>query len=175
MTDTATTSGVLPATYRTIVYPSATVRPVPSFVFTPPEGWVVDEAPDALVVVRTPQQVDGFWINAILSHDRVAATVDLEAAAKATWSRILRDSPGATADMERVARFGTNIVYLRGVELDAPQSGRRLAQLHALFLGPKVDGSKTADFFQFVVTCPAERMPDLGAGFVEMIASFRFV
>ena len=33
----------------------------------------------------------------------------------------------------------------------------------------------TADFFQFVVTCPAERMPDLGAGFVEMIASFRFV
>jgi hypothetical protein len=175
MSDTATTPEIRPATARAVVYPSRTVRSVPSFVFLGPEGWIVDEAPDALIVVRAPQPVDGFWLNAILSHDRVAASVDLEAAAKATWARVLRDSPNAKAEFERVARFGDNIVYLRGVELDAPQSGRKLGQIHALFMAPKEQGRKTADLFQFVITSPAELMPQLGPGFVEMIASFRFV
>jgi hypothetical protein len=175
MSDTATTPTVRPDTARAIVFPSTTVPGVPSFVFLGPEGWIVDEAPNALVVLRSPQEVEGFWLNAILTHDRVAASVGLDDAAKATWARVLGDTPNAKAEMERVARFGSNVVYLRGVELDAPQSGRKLAQIHAIFLAPKVDGRKTADLFQFIITTPAEVMPQLSADFVEMIASFRFV
>lgn len=175
MSDTATTPEVRPSVRRAVVYPSSQVRPVPSFLFNAPEGWVVDEAPDALVVVRTPVEVDGFWINAILSHDRVAASVDLDTVAKATWARITNETPSATVNLERIARFGDNVVYLRGVQLDAPQSGRQLAQLHALFFAPREAGRKTADFFQFIVTAPADKMAELGPGFIETIASFRFL
>ena len=159
---------------RVVVYPSATLRSVPSFLFAVPAGWAVDEAPDALAVVRTPEQVDGFWVNAIISHDRVAATVDLEGAAKATWGRIARESPGATTSLERIARFGENVVYLRGVEINAPQSGRALAQLQALFFAPPVEEAKTHDFFQIIATSPAERMPNFGPVFVALVSSFQF-
>lgn len=156
------------------VYPSSTLRPVPSFVFAVPAGWELDEAPNALAVVRTPQQVDDFWVNAIISHDRVARTVDLDAAAKATWARIQQETPSASVSMERVARFGANVVYLRGVELEAPQSGRKLAQLHALLFAPPVEGAKTADFFQIIATAPFDRMPNFGPVFVALISSFQF-
>jgi hypothetical protein len=144
-------------------------------VFLAPPGWVADEAPGALVVVRAPQEVDGFWLNAILSHDRVGADVDLAKAAAALWTRIQRESPGAKVESERVARFGNNVVHLRGIELSAPRSGRALAQLQAIFLAPPVTGRKTTDLFQFVITTPVESMPRLGPGFIEMIASFHFV
>jgi hypothetical protein len=157
------------------VYPSARLRPVPPFVFAVPKGWVLDEAPDALAVVRTPQQVEGFWVNALITSDRVAASVDLEAATKATWARVQRESPGATVGMERVARFGKNDVYLRGIELEAPQSKRKLAQIQALFLAPPVEGARTTDVFQIIGTSPSEVMQSFGPVFVALIASFEFV
>ena len=163
------------ATTRTVVYPSAEVPGVPAFVFAAPDGWVLDEAPDAICVVRSPEQVDDFWLNAVISHDRVARTVDLEQAAKATWARIVAESPSASVNMERIARFGDNVVYLRGVQLDAPKSGRPLAQLHALFFAPAAEGRATSDLFQIIATSPATVMGRIGAGLVEMIASFRFV
>ena len=163
------------ATDRTVVHPSAEVPGVPAFLFSAPEGWVLDEAPGAVCVVRSPAQVDDFWLNAVISHDRVARTVDLEQAAKATWARIVAESPSATVTMERIARFGDNVVYLRGVQVAAPRSGRALAQLHALFFAPRPEWRATADLFQIIATSPADVMGDIGAGLVEMIASFRFV
>jgi hypothetical protein len=161
-------------TSRLAVHPSSAIRPVPSFVFSVPEGWILDEAPDALVVVRTPEEVDGFWINAILSHDRVPRSVDYKVAAKATWDRLVASSPDAKVTMERLARFGTNVVYLRGVELSAPSSHRALAQLQALFFAPVHEEGKTVDFFQFIATTPDPLMETYGPSFLEMIGSFRF-
>lgn len=159
---------------RVVMYPSPSLRAVPSFMFAVPAGWVVDEAPDAIAVVHTPEQVDGFWVNATVSHDRVAGAVDLDTAAKATWARISRETPDAKLSMERVARFGANVVYLRGVELKAPQSGRPLAQLQALLLAPSADGAKTKDFFQIICTSPPDLMPGMGPVFVALISSFQF-
>lgn len=159
---------------RLAVFPGRMIRPVPSFVFTVPRGWVLDEAPDALAVVRTPKEVDGFWVNALLSHDRVARAVDFKVAAKSTWNQIKRSSPDAEVEMERLVRFGTNIVYLRGVKLAAPKSGRALNQLQALFFAPVSEGGKTVDFFQFLCTAPEELMENFGSPFIEMIGSFRF-
>lgn len=159
---------------RMVIHPGPLVKGIPGFVFTVPQGWVLDEAPDALAVVRTPEQVDGFWVNAILSHDRVPRSVDFKQAAATTWARIQASSPDATITMERMARFGTNILYLRGVELKAPQSGRDLAQLHALFFAPATDKGKTVDAFQLVATAPVELMNRFGPGFMEIIGSFRF-
>jgi hypothetical protein len=161
-------------TARLVVYPSAMIRPIPGFVFSVPQGWVLDEAPDALAVVRTPEEVDGFWVNAILSHDRVARAVDFKSAAQATWARLAQSSPDAKVADERLARFGTNVVYLRGVDLKAPKTGRDLSQLQALFFAPAEGEGKTVDFFQFISTAPAEHMDRFGPAFMEMIGSFRF-
>lgn len=174
MSDTGTASTATSADARVVVYPSATLRPIPSFVFAVPSGWVLDEVPDALAVLRTPEQVDDFWINATISHDRVGRAVDLEKAAQATWARIQRESPSAQASMEKMARFGSNVVYLRGIELEAPQSNRPLAQLQALFFAPPVEGAKTADFFQIICTAPPAQMPAFGPVFVGVISSFQF-
>jgi hypothetical protein len=76
--------------------------------------------------------------------------------------------------MERLARFGANVVYLRGVELTAPKSNRPLAQLQALFFAPAREGGKTVDFFQFIATTPEPLMERLGPAFLEMIGSLRF-
>lgn len=176
MTDTATpTTSARTAGYQVVIHPSRSVRPVPSFVFAASDGWVVDEAPGALCAVRASEPVEGFWNNALLTHDRVAKAVDLQAAATASWGRLKADTPSAEVKMERVARFGENIVYLRGVELDAPQSGKRLAQLHALMFAPSDDDAKTTDLFQLVATSTAEQMDDVGKSFIEMVASFRFL
>jgi hypothetical protein len=161
-------------TARIAVYPSAEIKPVPSFIFSMPAGWVLDDAADALVVARTAEQVGDFWINAILSHQRVPRSVDFKQAAQSTWARLQRTSPSAEVTMERLARFGTNIVYLRGVELEAPNNGRVLAQLHALFFAPANDEGKTVDFFQLVATCPKDVMEQYGPAFIELVGSFRF-
>jgi hypothetical protein len=167
-TESATTG------HQVVVFPSRLVRPVPPFVFATPPGWVVDEAPGAVLAVRAEAAVDDFWSNALLLHDRVAGAVDLQAAATASWGRLVADAPSATLKMERVAKFGDNVVYLRGVELDAAQSGRRLAQLHALFFAPAPTGAKTADLLQFVATSTTDHMGEVGQLFVDMIATFRF-
>jgi hypothetical protein len=170
--DTATPQS---PTSRIVVYPSQMLRPVPSFMFSVPQGWVLDEAPDALAVVRSPKEVDGFWVNAILSHDRVPRSVDFKQAAQVTFAKLLKSSPEAKATMERLARFGNNVVYLRGVEMPAPKSGRLLAQIHGLFFAPAEGEGKTVDFFQFTATAPADLMGRFSNAFVEMISSFRFV
>ena len=173
--DQASTMTDAPSSEPSIaVYPSSRLRPVPGFVFAVPAGWVLGEAPDALAVVRTPVAVNDFWVNALVSHDRVAASVDLEAAAKATSARIAKESPGATVDMERVARFGDNVAYLRGIQFPAPEGGRALAQLHGLFLAPAGPDALTHDVFQVIGTAPVEVMPTFGAVFVALIASFQF-
>lgn len=164
-------------TSRVVAYPSKLIRGIPNFVFSVPLGWVLDEAPDALAVVRTPEEIDGFWVNAILSHDRVPRSVDFKQAAQYTFKRLQQGAPDATATMERLARFGSNVVYLRGVEMSAPKTGRALGQLHALFFAPvdPDDKGKTVDFFQFIATAPADQMNRFGPAFVELISSFRFV
>jgi hypothetical protein len=174
-TKTAPTPPKPTATSQIAAYPSRLIKPIPSFLFAVPRGFVVDEAPDALCVVRAPKEVDGFWINAILSHDRVPRSVDFKQAAQITFARMKRSSPDATATMERLARFGANVVYLRGVEMKAPKTGRGLAQVQALFFAPANDKGKTVDFFQFIATAPSELMPRFGKAFVEMISSFKFV
>jgi hypothetical protein len=176
MTDTIETPTSAPTTgYQVVIHPSRIVRPVPAFVFAAPDSWVVDEAPGAVLAVRASAPVNDFWDNALLTHDRVAKAVDLQAAATASWGRLKADAPSAEVKMERVARFGDNIVYLRGVQLAAPRSGRPLAQLHALFFAPLAEDRATSDLFQVIATSPADVMGRIGAGLVEMIASFRFV
>lgn len=170
------TQPVRPAelTARVAVFPSEAIRPVPPFLFSVPDGWVLDEGPDALVVAHTPTEVDGFWVNLMVGHDRVARAIDHKAAAQATWARLVNASPGATVTMERMVRFEDRVTYLRAVELPAPKSGRALAQLQALFFAPAPEAAKTQDLFQLIGTCPADQAERWGKDFLEIIGSFRF-
>lgn len=157
-------------------YPSATIPGIPRFVFAVPEGWVIDSAPGTLCVVRQAvADSDGFWVNAIIRHDTVARSVDFERVAKATWAKLKRSTPSAVDHGERIARFGDNVVYLRGVDLDGPM-GRPLSQVQGMFFAPVTGGGKLVDFFQIIGT--AQRDGSVQANmnaFVEVISSFRFV
>jgi len=157
---------------RAVTYPGKLLKGIPSFVFTPPLGWVLDEAPGAIGVVRLPREVDGFWVNAMLSHDRVGRTVDFQAVAKATFAAAERTSQELTLIEEKLARFGSLVMYLRAMELTADE--RRLGQIHAIFFAPVSEGGKTVDMFQFVLTAPAGAMGGIAVPFMEMLSTFRF-
>jgi len=156
------------------VYPSRSIRPIPSFMFSVPDGWILDEGPDSLAVVRTPEAVDGFLPNAILGHDRVPRSVDLQRAAEVTWAKLVKQRPDAEVKTEKVANFDGLLVYLRGVEMPSPNDGRQLGQLHALFFAPALEVGKTTDLFQWVCTSLVDQQERVGHAFVELIASFRF-
>ena len=158
------------------VHPSTMIPGIPRFIFAVPSGWVIDEAPGALCVVRQPgADDDGFWVNAIIGHDKVGRGVDFERAAKATWAKLKRSTPSAVDNGERLARFGNNVVYLRGVNLDGP-TGRPLAQIQAQFFAPTTEGGKLVDFFQIVGTTQRdETVQATMSVFIELISSFRFV
>jgi hypothetical protein len=161
-------------TARIASHPSAMIPGIPRFVFSVPEGWVVDEAPSALCAVRRSDDDDGFWSNAIIRHDSIPREVDFERAAKITWAKLKREVPSATEHGERLMRFGTRVVYTRGVEMPGP-GGRRLAQLQALFFAPVSEAGKVVDFFQIVGTTTVDdNTPKDMDAFVEIIASFRF-
>ncbi|MFL6089273.1 MAG: hypothetical protein ACJ71Z_03940 [Aeromicrobium sp.] len=159
---------------RLATFPSEQIRPIPSFVFAVPRGWVIDDAPDALTVIRTPEELDGFWPNLVLSHDKVARTTDLEQAAKVTWAKIKSQCPDAEIDMQKLVKFNDLPMYLRGCTMSAPQSGRKLAQLHALFLAPVKGKGRTMDLFQFTATCPEDHTERAAPIFLDAISSFRF-
>lgn len=164
-----------PVADRLAVFPSKAIKPIPSFVLTVPPGWILDEAPDALTVVRPREPDDGFWVNAMVTTDRVPRALDFEKAAQITFARIQRECPDVEIQLEKMARFGSLITYLRGMELTSPRSKRRLAQVHALFFAPVSDRGKTVDMFQVVGTCPAESAGRYAPRFVEIVGSFRFV
>ncbi len=157
-------------------YPSATIPGIPGFVFAVPDGWVLDEAPGALCVVRQPDaDANGFWVNAIIRHDTVARSVDFERVAKATWAKLKKSTPSAVDNGERIARFGDNVVYLRGVNLDGP-TGRPLAQVQGMFFAPVSGVGKLVDFFQIIGTTPRDKSVEANMkAFVDLISSFRFV
>lgn len=163
-------------TSRIAVHPSSMVPGIPQFVFAVPDGWVIDEAPGALCVVRQPAvDDDGFWVNAIIRHDKVPRAVDFERAAKVTWAKLKKSTPSATDNGERLARFGSNVVYLRGVNLDGP-NGRPLAQIQAMFFAPVTEGGKLVDFFQIVGTSQRDESVQANMDvFIELISGFRFV
>lgn len=160
---------------RMVQYPSAEVPGIPRFVFSVPAHWEIDEAPSALCVIRRQQDDGGFWVNAIIRHDKLPRSVDFERAAKVTWAKLKRTNPEATSNGERLMRCGSNVVYVRGVDLAAPD-GKPLAQMQAMFFAPVAEGGVVVDFFQLIGTSRRdETVGENMKAFAEMIASFRFV
>lgn len=167
-------SDVTERTARLAVHPG-TIRGIPSFVFSVPEGWKVEEAPNALAVVHAPEAVDGFWSNLVISHDRLGAAVDLKAAAQATWVKVQKQAPDAKVTFEKTARFGENIMYMRGIEMASPQTKRAIGQLHGLCIAPKSESAKTVDLFQLIATSLTDPANSPVPQFVEILGSFRFI
>lgn len=162
-------------THYVAVYPSRDIKPVPGFVFSVPKGWILDEAPNALAVVRPPEALDGFWINMLVTGDTVLRSLDIETAAKITWARLKKQQPSAEVTTERFARFGPRVTYLRSVDLER-DDGVKLSQVQALFFAPvdADDIGKTVHMFQLVGTCLASQLDRVGPDMVEIVASFRF-
>jgi hypothetical protein len=163
------------ATARVAVHPSAMIRGVPAFVLEVPDGWTLDEAPGALCVVRHPRERNGFWVNVLIRHDRVPRSVDFEQAARIMSAKLRAAHPEVVDKGERLVRFGDNVVYTRGVELNGAD-GSPLAQMQALCFAP-VDGvGKTVDLFQIAGTCRVDADVERNIeDIVGVIASFRFV
>lgn len=157
-----------------VTHPSAMLPGIPPFIFSVPQDWVLDEAPGALAVVRPEEAVDGFWINAILSHDKVARSVDFKQAALVTWLKLAEHAPDATMRFEKMIRVGRLPIYVRAADMNAAQTGRRISQLQAIFFGPVHGPGKVVDFFQLVCTAPVEHVDSIAPDVLELIRSFRF-
>lgn len=164
-----------PSTANVVVHPSAVVPGIPAFLFNVPSGWVIDEAPSTLCVIRRPRDDDGFWPNILVRHDKVPREVDFKRAAITTWAKLKKLHPTAVDQGERIVRFENNVVYMRGVNL-TDGKGRALAQTQAMFFAPVREGGRVVDFFQIIGTC--ERNSDVQSHMDDvaaLVASFRFV
>ena len=167
-------AGASQHTHFVAVFPSRDIRPVPSFVFSVPTGWMLDEAPHTLTAVRLPAAVDGFWINLLITHDTVARSIDLEQAAIAALTRVRQQCATFSLGTEKFARFATRICYLRTIEITKEPDSPKLTQVHALFFGPVDGGGKVVDLFHLVGTCRSDQIDTYGPAMIEIIASFRF-
>lgn len=161
-------------THHVAVYPSRDIKPVPGFAFSVPNGWILDEAPNALAVARLPEALDDFWVNVWITADTVLRSLDIEKAAQITWARMKQQQPSAEVTTERYARYRERITHLRSVDVD--RGGAKVSQVHALFFAPidKDDLGKTVHLFQIVGTCLAPQLDRVGPDMVEIVASFRF-
>jgi len=162
-------------TAQIVAHPSAVLPGVPPFVFALPTGWVLDEAPGALAMIRLPEEIDGFLINGILSHDKVSRTVDFKEAAGYTWQRLKEGCPDAEVDTEKFTQMGGRPVFLRGLHLSAPKTGRAISQLQSIWFAPTNGPGKVVDFFQCVFTCPVEHVDAVAPQALGFLASFKFV
>lgn len=158
---------------RVVAQPGKFIVGVPPFVFVMPKGWVLDAAPGALAVFRLGDQTDGFWVNALLNHDKVARAVDFKMAAKVTWAKLQRSGVTDLTDQgERMMRFGNLAVYVRGCEFTS--NDRKLAQMHAIWFAPVEEGGKVVDMFQLVLTAPTSIMAAAAKSMLETVSTFRF-
>jgi len=162
-------------TAHIVAQPSSILPGIPPFVFALPSGWVLDEAPGALALIRMPEEIDGFLINAILSHDKVSRTVDFKEAASFTWSRLKEGCPDAELGIEKFMELNGFPMFLRTMEMSAPKSGRRLAQLQSIWFAPAKGMGKVVDFFQCVFTSPVEHVNAIAPQALQFLASFKFV
>jgi hypothetical protein len=161
------------ATQQAAVYPSAELPAIPAFAFAVPNGWTVEASPDALAVARTAEAVNGQWISALVTADRVPPQLKLADAAAISLSRIKERAKDVEVMTERSADFDGRATYVRGLSFTG-SDGQKVGQLHALFFAPAADGDKVRHLFQIIGTCPASTMDDHGPRFLEVIRSFRF-
>ena len=155
------------------VYPSASLRPVPSFTIGVPTGWEIDDAPDTLGVLRIPEPVDGFWVNLVIASDRIDHRIKLAHAATIILERLQKQCDDVVVTHDRVAEFGGRLTSIRMLELTAPTTGRELVQVQGLTVAERAEGAKTRDLFQLTGTCARADVDRFGPVFVQTIASFR--
>jgi len=163
-----------PPTATVVAYPSKLLPGIPAFVFAVPPGWALDEASGALAVIRPLAEVNGFWINAILSHAKVARSVGFREVSTTTWKRLLDRLPDATVITQKFIEINGQPMFLRSSEMTS-EAGRAISQLHAIFFGPAHGEGKVIDVFQIVCTVPRENADDYGATMFDFIRSFKFV
>jgi hypothetical protein len=159
------------------LFPSPRLRAIPSFSFDYPAGWELEEGTTAIAAIHPPAPVDGFWINVLVEHSRVEASVDLHQAAVITYRQLTRHHTDVRLVTERMAHFdgGRRDTYLRVVETRADGPGSEaLTQLHALFFAPRIPGARTADLFQIIGTGPSDAADEYGMHVIDVVKSFRF-
>ena len=154
-------------------HPSPELPPYPAFEIEIPDGWRPDEAPDCLGVFYDPQAA-GFVTNVLVSADRVAAEVDLEAAARVT----LNEASTFTdfqLEQEHVVDVDGQPASLRFQSFVVDGVEDRLLQMQVLFFAPPNGRSRTHDLFHIDGTCLAGDAERYATVFQEIARSFRFV
>jgi hypothetical protein len=155
------------------VFPSATLRPLPGFVFEVPIGWVLDEAPPAVAMLRTLERIDDFWPNVVVNCERVPAGLELRDAADAAFARLREQHPDLEVRAEKLGSIHGQPMYLRSLDVVSPE-GRALSQIRAMFLAPRSGEGNTADLFEIVGTCTTPTVDVVGPAIVSVLTSFRF-
>jgi len=154
-------------------FPSNTLRALPSFRFSIPEGWSVSEHPRVVAAVRAPAATGGVHANAMVNVVRVDAATDLAGLAAASVARAAASGSDPVVETARTGDLRGRRTHLHAVSFTAGDPARRVAQLHSVFAAPS-GGAALVDVVSVVGTCPADEVETWGPAFVAMVASFEF-
>lgn len=160
-------------------FPGPVLRAVPSFRFEIPEGFVLEEAPGSLAVLRATEETAGFTANLLVNHDRIVASATLRDAAVITRIQLTKAFAQVEVTDERIAEFPGRPTYLRAAKLRPADSDLVLHQVHAICRAPAPDRPvQTRDLFHLVGTCnalPEEDAERRGRAFIDVIRTFTFI
>ena len=158
---------------QTFRHPSAELPSYAPFEIELPPGWRADEAPDCIGVFFDPAAV-GFRVNLLVSADRVALEVDLEAAAQATLEEVSQ-YPDFLLEQEKVGEISGEPASMRFQSFAVDGVDDRLLQLQVLVFSPPDGRQRTHDLFHIDGTCLAGDAERYATVFQEIARSFRFV
>lgn len=167
MNDDPSTIDLSTEGFTPLAYPGSAFRPIPDFTLDIPPGWVVEEFPDALCVIGTPEGTDP-WSNVFIKHSRVLRTTALEEVALDSWLELKTAFPDAEVEEEHVIGF-EQFHYVREATLTLLDE--KVTRVDAYFFGPDVE-HLTVDLFHVVATHPVEAGNDRTLLYLKMLSSF---
>jgi hypothetical protein len=168
MSDDPTTIDLSTEGFTAVAYPGPAFRPVPSFTFDIPPGWVVDEFPDALCILGTPADSAEPWSNVFIKYSRVLPTTALEDVAIESWEDLKNAFPDAEVEEEHVIGF-EQFAYVRESTLTLLDES--VTRVDAYFFGPAVDNA-TVDLFHVIGTHPVQAGDERTLVYMKMLRSF---
>lgn len=154
-------------------FPRSSFLAPPAFSFVCPDGWEAGEAPGALVSLR-PVDADD-QVSARVEWVRVAAAATLRDIADASFARVARAHPDVEVAVQKLVRFGTRTVFVRGLSTLEGSPARRVARFHGvMFAGAASDvgaARPVRDVLMVTGVCPERDAPSHVPIFVSLASS----
>lgn len=156
-----------------IVYPSPQALSMPGFSITIPDGWLVDEAPDSLLVVAEPERSE-FRANLTIAVSRVSSGTSLEEVLAEARLLLTSQYPDLVIIWDKTTEISGQPATISMASLQPRGIAFPIAQLQVLFYAPSGSGRLTRDLFRIYGSCRAIDADSYAGVFGEILASLQF-